>query len=328
MFPKIAKSIDNVFLRLGIKNNFNFFITANHVETQAACAMMPQSLNAEIIITSKMIELLNSEELESVIAHEISHFYYQHSLYPSVDKARNRTEYLNFLHLSRAAEISADRAGLLGSGDIEDSLRAMLKISTGLGDEHISFNFSSYLDQLRELKELKGNQNLLYSTHPTFLNRMQALIWFSMSNEYNDFFKTDKKGVYDLKTVDQKINESIKKVIGNELDISTKEIFSNALMWCSLKIFIADNKFTKKEQKLFEKNFGEKNTASILSLLKISKPKSIEVKINNALNEATNLLIAEREKLFNELKKLNSVAESDQKLVQSSLNQIKKKLKI
>ena len=71
LFPKIAKSIDNVFLRLGIKNNFNFFITANHVETQAACAMMPQSLNAEIIITSKMIELLNPEELESVIAHEI-----------------------------------------------------------------------------------------------------------------------------------------------------------------------------------------------------------------------------------------------------------------
>ena len=73
---------------------------------------------------------------------------------------------------------------------------------------------------------------------------------------------------------------------------------------------------------------SEKNTASILSLLKISKPKSIEGKIDNALTEATNLLIADREKLFNELKKLNSVADSDQKLVQSSLNIIKKKLKI
>ena len=29
-------------------------------------------------------------------------------------------------------------------------------------------------------------------------------------------------------------------------------------MWCSLKIFIADKKFTKKEQELFKKNFGEK----------------------------------------------------------------------
>ena len=228
LFPKIASSIDNVFKRLGVKNNFNFFITANHIQTQAACAMMPQSLNAEIIITSKMVELLNPGELESVIAHEISHFYYQHSLYPPIEKARTRTEYLNFLNLSRAAEISADRAGLLGSGSIENSLRAMLKISTGLSDEHISFNFSSYLDQLRELKELQGNKNLLYATHPIFLNRMQALIWFSMSHEYNEFFKTDKKGIYDLKVVDRKINESIKKVTGNELDNS-----NNCLLYTS-----------------------------------------------------------------------------------------------
>ena len=34
-----------------------------------------------------------------------------------------------------------------------------------------------------------------------------------MSNEYNEFFKTEKKGVYDLSQVDDKINESIKKVI-------------------------------------------------------------------------------------------------------------------
>ena len=63
LFPLIAQSIDNVFSKLGIKNNFSFFITPNHFETPAACAMMPQSTNAEIIITSKMIELLSSKEL-------------------------------------------------------------------------------------------------------------------------------------------------------------------------------------------------------------------------------------------------------------------------
>ena len=57
LFPKISSSIDNVFKRLGVKNNFNFFITANHIQTQAACAMMPQSTNAEIIICS--INLFN-----------------------------------------------------------------------------------------------------------------------------------------------------------------------------------------------------------------------------------------------------------------------------
>ena len=328
LFPKIAKSIDNVFLRLGIKNNFNFFITANHVETQAACAMMPQSLNAEIIITSKMIELLNPEELESVIAHEISHFYYQHSLYPSVDKARNRTEYLNFLHLSRAAEISADRAGLLGSGDIENSLRAMLKISTGLGDEHISFNFSSYLDQLRELKDLKGNQNLLYSTHPTFLNRMQALIWFSMSNEYNDFFKTDKKGVYDLKTVDEKINESIKKVTGNELEVSNKEVINKALLWGSLSIYLADKKFSKEEQEKFEKRFGEKTTVSIKSLLNISKISVIEKRMEDAFKEAEILMTSDKKKIASILNEIYSESDNHNEEAKSILNKLLSRLKV
>ena len=304
LFPTIAKSIDNVFSKLGINNNFNFFITANHVETQAACAMMPQSSNAEIIITSKMVELLNAQELESVIAHEVSHFYYQHNLYPEVNKARNRTEFLNFLHLSRAAEISADRAGLIGSGDIENSLRSMLKISTGLSDKYISFNFSSYLDQLRELKELKGNQNLAYSTHPTFLNRMQALIWFSMSREYNEYFKTNKTGTYDLSKVDDKINDSIKKVAGDELDISNKEIINKALLWGALRIYLADKKFSKEDQQRFEKRFGEKVTISIKSLLNISKMSIIEKRVEEAFNEAEVLLKTDKQKIINTLKEI------------------------
>ena len=204
----------------------------------------------------------------------------------------------------------------------------MLKIASGLGDEHLTFNFSSTLDQLRELKEIKGDQNQLYSTHPSFLNRMQALVWFSMSNEYHEYFETNKKGIYDLKTIDQKINDSIKKVIGEELDISTKEIFSSALMWGALKIFIADRKFTKKEQDLFEKNFGEKSTISMLSLLKISNPQSIEGRIKSALDEASNLLLQDRERLFKEIEKLISVAEGSEDQIKNSLKVIKETLKV
>ena len=328
IFPKIDKSIKNVFSKLELNNNFNFFITANHTQSQASCAMMPESNSAEIIITSKLIELLNGEELQYVIGHEVSHHYYQHNLYPTPNQAKGKTELLNLLHLSRASEISADRAGFLGSGNIENSLKAMLKIASGLGDEHLTFNFSSTLDQLRELKEIKGDQNQLYSTHPSFLNRMQALVWFSMSNEYHEYFETNKKGIYDLKTVDQKINDSIKKVIGEELDISTKEIFSSALMWGALKIFIADRKFTKKEQDLFEKNFGEKSTISMLSLLKISNPQSIEGRIKSALDEASNLLLQDRERLFKEIEKLISVAEGSEDQIKNSLKVIKETLKV
>ena len=304
IFPKVAETIDQVFERLKLKNNFNFFITANHLQTQALCAMMPQSSNAEIIITSKMIDLLNGEELQSVIGHEVSHFYYQHSLYPSPNQARTKTEFLNLLHLSRAAEISADRAGFLGSGSLEYSLRSMLKITSGLGDQHLQFNFSAYLNQLRELTEIKGDQTQLYSTHPTFLNRMQALIWFSMSREYHQFFETNKKGVYDLKTVDQKINESIKKVTGNELDVSNKEIIEKALLWGALWIYLGDKKFSKQEQEKFSKRFGNKTTISILGLLNISNMPIIEKKVMTAYAEASTLLKSDREKITKELREI------------------------
>ena len=304
IFPRVAEAIDQVFDRLKIKNNFNFFITSNHLQTQALCAMMPQSTNAEIIITSKMIDLLNSEELQSVIGHEVSHFYYQHNLYPNPNQARNKAEFLNLLHLSRAAEISSDRAGFLGSGSLEHSLRSMLKITSGLGDKHLQFNFSSYLNQLRELAEVKGDQTQLYSTHPTFLNRMQALIWFSMSHEYHEFFETNKKGVYDLKTVDQKINESIKKVTGNELDVSNKEIIDRSLLFGALWIYLGDKKFSKQEQEKFTKRFGNKTTVSILGLLNISNMPIIEKKVMSAYAEASILLKSDREKIIKELKEI------------------------
>ena len=41
IFPNIAAAIDNVFKRLKIQNNFSFFVTANHLQTQAACSAMP-----------------------------------------------------------------------------------------------------------------------------------------------------------------------------------------------------------------------------------------------------------------------------------------------
>ena len=328
IFPNIAAAIDNVFKRLKIQNNFSFFVTANHLPTQAACSAMPLSDTAEIILTSKLVELLDDKELESIIAHEVAHFYYQHALYPEASKSKNRIEFLNLLNFSRAAEISADRVGFLGCESLEHSLRAMLKLTSGLSDKHLKFNFSIYLDQLRELKEVKGDKNQLYSTHPNFLNRMQALIWFSMSNEYNEGFKTGKKGVHDLKKIDEKIDESIKRVTGNEVTISNKEVFSRSLMWGALSIFLADKKFTKKEQEIFQKNFGEKSTVSLVSLIKMSNPQLIENKIQNAFDDASKLLLDDKKRLYSELEKLLKVAQGDKEQLNLAMNKIKGYLKI
>lgn len=324
IFPEISQSIKLVLEKLKIKNNFNFFVTANHIDTNASCISSPDLNSAEIILTSKLIELLNYDELKFIIGHEIAHFYFQHYLYPSPSSAKNRISYLTYLNFSRAAEISCDRIGLLASGILENSLKAMLKILTGLGEKHLKFNFSSYLDQLRELKEIKGNSDLIYSTHPTLLNRMQALIWFSMSNEYLNFIGSQNKSTYSLKHIDEKIDLSIKKIIGNELIELNKDIFSRCLMWGALGLFLADKNFNKKEQELFEKNFGKKNLDSIKSLIKISSPKSIADKINQTLNEASAFIKEDKNKLLKELEKISLIASGEKKEVEEVFIKFKK----
>jgi hypothetical protein len=122
-----------------------------------------------------------------------------------------------------------------------------------------------------------------------------------------------KKEAFDLNEVDEKINDSIKKVIGDEVEYTNKDIVSRTLMWGSIDIFLSDKKFSKKEQELFKKNFGDKRTQSMLSFMKIANPKSIQVKIDNTFQEASKLMKKDKENIINELSKLIKVADGDPK---------------
>ena len=78
----------------------------------------------------------------------------------------------------------------------------------------------------------------------------------------------------------------------------------------------------------FVHSYCYKNTKSILSLIKISTAKSIQVKIDNILEEASKLLNKDKEKIINELSKLLQVVDGDQKVANSVINKIKTNLKI
>ena len=311
ILPKVSKSIDNVFEKLKIENQFNFFVTADNYQANAACSLMSLSSKPEIILTSKLIELLNEKELEFVIGHEVAHYIYQHSVYPNPHNIENRTSKLNVLNLSRAAEISADRIGFLACGELESSLRANLKLASGLSEKHLNFKFSAYLDQLRELESLGKSDSQLWSTHPIFLIRIQALIWFSMTKEYHEFFETKKKGTYSIAEIDDKIDNSIKKIIGDEIGQSNKEIFDRALMWGSLSLYLSDKTFTKKEQSSFIEKFGKEKATKVLSLLKFSNRDMLDKKVENAFQEASHLLKKDKNILISELKRLGNSSEGD-----------------
>ena len=328
IIPQVYKSIKSVFKKLKVENQFDFFVTSDTYQANASCNLMSVSSKPYIILTSKLIELLNDKELEFVIGHEVAHYIYQHALYPNPQTTENRSLKLNILNLGRAAEISADRIGFLACGDLESSLRTNLKLASGLNDKHLNFKFSAYLDQLRELETLGKSETQLFSTHPSFLIRMQALIWFSMTKEYHEFFETKKKGSYSISDIDKKIENSIKKVIGNEIEVSNKEIIDRALLWGSLNLYLIDKKFTKSEQGKFIKQFGEKKALKAISFLKIYNKDMLRKKVNDSFTEASHLLKSDKNLLFDDLKKICQTIDGNQSKKNATLNELSKVLGI
>ena len=311
ILPKVGSAIETVFERIKIENNFNFFVTADNNQANASCSLMSSASRPDIVLTSRLIELLSLEELQFVIGHEVAHYVYQHALYPNHNNVEDRNLKLNILNLSRAAEISADRIGFLACASLDASLRANFKLASGLSDKHFNFKPSTYLDQLRDLEDLGKSSSELWSTHPSFLIRMQSLIWFSMTKEYHEFFDNKKKGTYSLSEVDKKLDIKIKKVIGDELENSNKSIYESALIWGSLDIYLSDKKFSKDEQDEFSNRFGEKAKKAI-SLMKISNARDmLDKKIDTSFNDASKLLKTEKNKLVEELKTIGKETGGD-----------------
>ena len=311
ILPKVGSAIETVFERIKIENNFNFFVTADNNQANASCSLMSSASRPDIVLTSRLIELLSLEELQFVIGHEVAHYVYQHALYPNHNNVEDRNLKLNILNLSRAAEISADRIGFLACASLDASLKANFKLASGLSDKHFNFKPSTYLDQLRDLEDLGKSSSELWSTHPSFLIRMQSLIWFSMTKEYHEFFDQKKKGSYSLSEIDQKLASKIKKITGDELENSTKSIYESALIWGSLDIYLSDKKFSKDEQDEFSNRFGEKAKKAI-SLMKISNARDmLDKKIDTSFNDAYKLLKTEKNKLVEELKTIGKETGGD-----------------
>ncbi len=311
ILPKVGSAIETVFERIKIENNFNFFVTADNNQANASCSLMSSASRPDIVLTSRLIELLSLEELQFVIGHEVAHYVYQHALYPNHNNVEDRNLKLNILNLSRAAEISADRIGFLACASLDASLRANFKLASGLSDKHFNFKPSTYLDQLRDLEDLGKSSSELWSTHPSFLIRMQSLIWFSMTKEYHEFFDQKKKGSYSLSEIDQKLASKIKKITGDELENSNKRIYESALIWGSLDIYLSDKKFSKNEQEEFSDRFGEKAKKAI-SLMKISNARDmLDKKIDTSFNDASKLLKTEKNKLVEELKTIGKETGGD-----------------
>ncbi len=146
-----------------------------------------------IVVHSAALELLTEDELRVLLAHEMGHAV-SFSALPILAGIALLPIRLAILEWSRKAELSADRAGLLGSQDVRATQSLFLKMAGGVHPGQLSgepMNLDAFIAQAHEYAASSEGLDLLYKilntlalSHPMHTIRAAELQRWVASGDY------------------------------------------------------------------------------------------------------------------------------------------------
>jgi Zn-dependent protease with chaperone function len=142
-FPVLHQMLGEVGATLDVETLPELFVTQSPL-VQGLAIGLDKPI---IVLTSGMVELMDEEELRFVIAHELGHVLSGHAVYQTVLQRLIRLSQVltavpigglgirlilaALMEWSRKSELSADRAGLLGTQDPAVAFRVHMKLAGG-----------------------------------------------------------------------------------------------------------------------------------------------------------------------------------------------------
>jgi Zn-dependent protease with chaperone function len=217
-YPSLYYMTASIQEKLGLSKAIPIYVVQNPIPNAAAHGID----NIFITVNSGVIDLLDSEKLSFIMAHEMGHVVFGHvaagttlrfllnvsaktlGAVPALSVISPLLSVASLLPLMkyvRACEYTADRVGLFSTGDLRASIGAQGSLAGGSLRLANEFSYEAYLEQVDAYSETddvldglaKGLQNLsmLGATHPLWVHRSKALREWYLSGDFGRLVHTN-----------------------------------------------------------------------------------------------------------------------------------------
>lgn len=190
-FPEIKALVDECRHHVDIPTDTRVFVTYHPAMNAFAMGL---SRPYSIVLFSALIDNMEADELKYVIGHEMGHIKFGHTIWLTLIGQFGYLTYgipvlstlyrFFFLFWRRTAEVTADRAGLVGCGKLDKAISAQVKFGAGPW-------LAKYVDTdslARQARESKDNTLAAvvetFGTHPLLTTRIQHMVNFAASEAF------------------------------------------------------------------------------------------------------------------------------------------------
>ncbi|MFA5624689.1 MAG: M48 family metallopeptidase [Bradymonadales bacterium] len=211
-FPELHALVQSVAHSLGFGQKITPYLSSHPFVN----AYTESAQSAYIVFTSELFDQFSDAQLRFVIGHELGHILSEHAVYrriavqmlqSSLNLLPGLARYASYplraalYKWLRCSELSADRAGLLASRDLQSSLEALFISACGKNpglDARATLSLSAFIAQAQALKQNEANplQSLLNyassaTSHPMIAWRINELIDWVERGTYLDILAGD-----------------------------------------------------------------------------------------------------------------------------------------
>ncbi len=205
-YPRLYEIIHHCAETLGIGAP-TLYVTAEYQMNASAYAF--EDSDPLITVTTAAVERLTDEELMAMLGHECGHIQNNHVTYQTavsylaslasggvsaaIQNLITEPIQIALYSWSRAAEVTADRAGCICCGNEEVSLSMMAKLLDNGAKGQGNYDIDEILKQYDEMGTYAQFTELMGANHPMTTRRMLAEKEFFKSGVYYDWHPEQKK---------------------------------------------------------------------------------------------------------------------------------------